>query len=454
MRVRLKSGLALAFVVSALSCVSASARDYIVELKSEKTHGIEFSDREEIAPDTYVFDDFETLGLKLMGFCDSAEEDVPLQLHSEELQFYDVDYMQDMEISALKKISSKGEGVKVAVIDTGCNVDHEDLVGANIKEGYNYIINSTDVTDTKGHGTNVMGLLTAVEDNGIGIDGIATNAEYYPLCVYYNGNSSVSALIKAIYAAVDTYECDIINMSLGVNVDVTTLKKAIEYASSKGVILVASAGNDGATTYNYPASYPQVISVSSVNASYQRESFSQYNDEVDVTAPGVCPSLTIQGYKTYRGTSESAPIITGVLTVVAGEYKKDHPGENMDAFAVIKAATKDLNTSGRDDETGYGYLIATEALNFIKDPSNIFISPFYINSDNVNVKIYSPRNGTVTLIRSGFDDNVFDSATSEEITFEDNLYTNSEASGANEKTRLFAVSNMNTLKPVSNVREY
>lgn len=156
--------------------------------------------------------------------------------------------------------------VVVAVLDTGVNVNHPDLAG-RLVQGYDYVTKSTQVIDTQGHGTSVCGVIAAVANNGIGIAGIAGNADIriapYRLSSY--DRILTSNIVAALMNAADRSDIKVINMSFGGYQLNQAEKTAIDYAHSKGKILVAASGNEGdvygyAGKYSYPASFDNVIS--------------------------------------------------------------------------------------------------------------------------------------------------------------------------------------------------
>lgn len=203
-----------------------------------------------------------------------------------------------------------GEGVTVAVIDSGLNVDHVDAP-AKVARGryyfyreeangrYEFVINgvthyynyySSDyIVDNMGHGTMVSGLIAAQKDNGLGIAGIAPNVTLLPVRCFTatagHLGGYTSNLISGINYAVEN-GADIINMSWGIRNDSASLKAAITRAANAGCILFAAVGNDGASSLQYPAAYDNVIGVGSTDKSGTLSDFSQRNGSVDVCAPG------------------------------------------------------------------------------------------------------------------------------------------------------------------------
>ena len=183
------------------------------------------------------------------------------------------------------------EDIIVAVLDTGVFREHEDLADAKILNGYDAITRTAGVyEDSAGHGTAITGLIAATANNGIGIAGVAHGVTILPVKVSSSGTTIYSSdLVRGIRFAADA-GAKIINMSIGGYSQSYAEQEAVNYARSKGCILIAAAGNGGNTEYadqpSYPASYDGVISVASCNDSGEHSSFSQSNEFVDITAPG------------------------------------------------------------------------------------------------------------------------------------------------------------------------
>lgn len=213
-------------------------------------------------------------------------------------------------------LATYGNGINVGIIDSGCN-QHIDITN-NLAGGHNYMLDTDDYSDNIGHGTHVAGIIAA-ENNGFGITGIAPKATIYALkCFDANYQTNVSMLAKAIYSAVDDYNCRVINMSLGLKTDRQALYDAIKYAYDKGVIIVAAVGNDGNGTLYYPAAYEEVIGVGSVGNTRVKSYFSQENRSVFVVAPGEC-YYSLKGTDEYiddQGTSQSTPLVTGAAAIL------------------------------------------------------------------------------------------------------------------------------------------
>lgn len=249
-----------------------------------------------------------------------------------------------------------GEGVRVAIIDSGLNTRHEDLRGVKIASGVNVITGSSDVTDQIGHGSFVAGIIAAKRDNGVGIAGMLDKVELVPIkCFLDSSKSSLSYIISGVYKAIDDYNCSVINLSLGLDSDSISFRECVNYAVRKGAIVVAASGNDGNSQLLYPAAYDNVIGVGAINSSERRSSFSNYNRSVHVVAPG--ENLTSisnndnSGYRVGRGTSYATPHVTAMAAMA----KSRDPDLSVSEFAKLLAdSAKDLGAPGYDTQYGYG----------------------------------------------------------------------------------------------------
>ncbi|MEH2286747.1 S8 family peptidase [Nostoc sp.] len=236
-----------------------------------------------------------------------------------------------------------GKGVVVAVVDTGVDYNHEDLknnIWTNSKEiagngidddgngyvddtyGWNFADQNNNTLDDNGHGTHVSGTI-AGENNNYGVTGIAYDAKIMPVkALDESGSGSYNSISKGIRYAVDN-GANVINLSLGGSSSNRTLESAIDYASSKGVIVVMAAGNDGGSSPEYPARYASKsgIAVGAVDKNNNLADFSNRsgtNQIAYVTAPGVkvYSSVPNNQYATYSGTSMAAPHVAGIVALM------------------------------------------------------------------------------------------------------------------------------------------
>ena len=259
-----------------------------------------------------------------------------------------------------------GKGIKIGVVDSGCN-KHERLLGC-LKDGESVVEGVTTTEDNIGHGTAVCGVIGAsYKDNSF--LGIARRADIIPIKFIdkdQNGDTvggMTSDFAKAIVAAVDDFDCDIINVSSGSS-DSETLRLAIDYVSEKGAIVVSSVGNSGNSKIYYPAGYENVIGVGSVSKSKSRSSFSNMNESVFLAAPG--QSLTLLSgtseTKTDSGTSFSTPYVSGIIADIMS-VKPDITVQ--DIKEILIETCEDLGSEGYDTSYGYGLVRADNIVDYI-----------------------------------------------------------------------------------------
>lgn len=220
--------------------------------------------------------------------------------------------------------------VVVAVVDSGICADHPDLAG-RLTAGYDFVENDPTPQDAYGHGCAVTGVIAANIGNGTGIAGIAPNAQIMPLRVLNaQGVGSYSQVASAIVYAVDQ-GARVINLSLGGSSPSTTLENAVNYAVSRGAILVAASGNSGTQGVFYPAAYAPVIAVGSVDPDLQQSSFTSYGPELDVLAPGrdILTTLMDGSYGLKSGTSYAAPHVSALAALALGQGLPFNPGSGL-----------------------------------------------------------------------------------------------------------------------------
>ncbi len=222
-------------------------------------------------------------------------------------------------------VSLGNRKITVAVIDTGCDVNHEDLKG-NIVPGWNFVSNNSDVTDNHGHGTHVAGIIGAVAGNKKGVAGVAPNVSI--MCLKYFDplvprTDNLKNTIAAISYAIDK-KVDIINYSGGGTEFSELEKAAIERARKAGILFVAAAGNERSNSdkyHYYPADYglDNIISVTAIDKETEVLPSSNYGIEtVDLAAPGhnIISTLPNNTYGFLTGTSQATPFVTGAAVLL------------------------------------------------------------------------------------------------------------------------------------------
>jgi subtilisin family serine protease len=212
---------------------------------------------------------------------------------------------------------SQGEGVVIAVLDTGCDLEHPDLKD-NLLEGKNFVERDKPPFDKNCHGTHVTGTLVA-SNNDIGIVGVAPKAKVRPVKVLDNkGNGNLLNVAEGIRWAIEQ-KVDFISMSLGSPTPVQQVRKAIQAAAAAGIVTFVAAGNAGNTKQIfYPANYPETISIGAVDESFCRAKFSNTGQNLDFMAPGVDIVSTVpeSWYASLSGTSMAQPFACGVAALL------------------------------------------------------------------------------------------------------------------------------------------
>jgi len=277
---------------------------------------------------------------------------------------------------------TRGKGVKVAVIDTGVDDDHPQLkdavdtgLGKNLiprnpkKDRYGNVPergaeNGTD--DTVGHGTKVAGIIAARPAGNTGFVGLAPEATIIPIQQNdANGSGNTTTLAASIDYAVEA-GAHVINISQDTAKPLepnSALEQAVNRAVAAGVVIVASAGNDGLggnVKETYPASYEGVIAVASSDRNNERAPFSQSGEFVDIAAPGVDMISTVPkgGHCADNGTSFSAPYVAGVAALLVAE----HPDWKPHQIAAQLEQTAERSVPGHDRHVGWGVIDPVRAL--------------------------------------------------------------------------------------------
>lgn len=339
-----------------------------------------------------------------------------------------------------------GNDVKISIIDSGLYPAAE--LQDNIIAGKNYLDGTADTTDNIGHGTFVAGII-ASENLGI-----SYKSKIVPLKCFEEGQDTyVDDILDAIYDSINVYDCDIINMSLGVPENSSVLKTAITYAVNNGAIVVAAVGNDGDTTMYYPAGYNNVVGVGSVGKALEVSSFSQRNDSVFVTAPGEnIISLGAGVYMQGGGTSFAAPHVSA-LAAIAKCIDKSIDTNRFKELLI--ASSEDLGTSGYDIYYGYGLVNFEHFINEMLSSTPVFMSP--VNSENGKTYsvIYnnSENNKTFSAICTLYNGNALKNCFVDTIELLPNEKYRFETSSSDGYVKHMLWNNLSSLEPVINYRD-
>lgn len=275
-------------------------------------------------------------------------------------------YIDALEIADAWNKGLDGNGVTVAVIDSGVNGAHEDLEGVSIS-GYNFLNHNTAAynIDNTGHGTFVSGVIAAVRNNGKGLAGLTDKVNLLELRCFDSSTTKTSNVVSAIAYAIEQ-KADVINMSFGGSKQslAESLKEQIEKAAEQGIIMVGAAGNgeNGDTaSLNYPAAFDCVVGVGMTDKNGIVGSSSQKNSSVYVVAPGIAiPGLGNTAPDAYvssgTGTSYAAPIVSSLAAMV----KQTNKAINVEGFKKLlrDCAVDDPSLNGYDTSYGYGIVNA------------------------------------------------------------------------------------------------
>ena len=257
---------------------------------------------------------------------------------------------------------------KVCVIDTGYNLGHPDLPGTN--DGVTGNANNSAVgnwyNDGNGHGTHVAGTIAAY-DNNDGVIGVYPGVDLHIVKIF-NDNGQwtyASDLIDAI-SQCQNAGSNVVNMSLGGGSASTTERNAMQSFTDAGMLLVAAAGNDGNSAKSYPASYDAVMSVAAVDANENRASYSQYNDQVEIAAPGSAVQSTYptNTYASLSGTSMATPHVAGGAALVWSYFPQC---TNTQIRSALTATAEDKGAAGKDNFYGHGLMQLADTYSYLNN---------------------------------------------------------------------------------------
>jgi hypothetical protein len=254
--------------------------------------------------------------------------------------------------------SSVGEGVTIAILDTGVDATHPDLV-ANLVAGYNAYDNNSDTRDVEGHGTETAGAAAMAGNNLIGSAGVSFKSRIMPIRVTdLSATGYHSTMAKGLIWAAD-HGARVASMSFARVCGSSTIWNAAQYMRNKGGVVIGAAGNSGAL--ESMAASETMTCVSATGSSDTKTSWSSYGNYVDVAAPGVGIYTTRMGggYGSFSGTSYSAPITAAVYALMMSANRNLGPSQ-LDA--ALFSTTVDLGTGGKDTQYGYGRVDAAAAV--------------------------------------------------------------------------------------------
>jgi hypothetical protein len=237
--------------------------------------------------------------------------------------------------------------VVIAVVDTGVDPANADLAG-RLVSGYDFVNDDADPRDDNGHGTAVATIASAAS-NSFGIAGVCWRCRVMPVKVLdESGNGFLSNAAFGITWAVE-HGADIVNLSLGASGSVSALDSALATAEEAGVLVIASAGNEGNTVKQWPAADARVMAVAALDADDRRASYSSYGSWVDVAAPGCNPAGRLHNVvSNFCGTSSAAPLVSGAAALLSSAHQRSDD-EIRDALTTTAVAAGSGVGAGRID---------------------------------------------------------------------------------------------------------
>lgn len=280
---------------------------------------------------------------------------------------WDLDIIH-METAWEKELGSRD--IKVAVIDTGLDYNHPDLSANYVPLGYDWVNDDNDPMDDNNHGTHCAGTVAAAINNSIGIAGMANISIFAEKCLDEDGGGYTSDIADGIIDATDQ-GAYILSCSFGGSTYSQNLKSAIDYAISKGVMVIASAGNSASEDLHYPACYPGVIAVSATDKTDGLATFSNYGDWIDIAAPGVdiYSTITNNHYDSHDGTSMACPHVAGLAALLMSKYPT-YTSEQIEILLYNSAA--DLGDPGYDAKFGHGRINTSNV--FTETPHDLAVT--------------------------------------------------------------------------------
>mgnify|MGYP001611952500 CR=1 FL=1 len=300
----------------------------------------------------------------------------------EDIKVFALDSGANTQIGADKVQSSgnTGAGRKIAVLDTGYNYNHPELVSSYLG-GKDFVNNDSDPMDDNGHGSHVAGLITA---DGIQskAKGVAPSTGILAVKILgSDGSGYFSDVVSGIYYIVDgsdgiygtadDFNVDAISLSLGTSAPylykeycdnvLPSLTSAIKYARDKNVLVVVAAGNSGNAGVSLPGCISYSTTVGAVDSKDRIASFSGRGNSLDIVSPGVSLYSAWLGgsYASASGTSMATPVVSGVVALIKSVHP-EYSDEQVES-ALLNTA-KDLGKRGKDKDYGYGRVDAYKAV--------------------------------------------------------------------------------------------
>lgn len=271
-----------------------------------------------------------------------------------------IDYGVQMLGAPLEWPDTMGQSIKIGIIDTGVDLEHEDLKD-RIKDYVNFTsYNRKDVADNNGHGTHVAGIVAA-NANRIGVIGVAPKAELYVAKAFDDSGESGFENIYRSIRWMKQKNVDIINMSFSSTSQSKEYASLIKSVHAQGITMVCAAGNRGevsSDTIGYPAEFPETIAVTAVDINKRRADFSSVGSAAEIAAAGedIYSTYKENSYAKLSGTSMATPLISGAVAILQAKALKryDRKLTPEEIRIMLHMYAEDLGIKGRDDQYGFG----------------------------------------------------------------------------------------------------
>lgn len=331
--------------------------------------------------------DFEDGNIEdAFGMIFESEKEAKLflkDLRADDNETVEIEQQWNMDaINAINGEYKEGKDrVKVAVMDTGVSASDD----INVAGRVNFIEGEEDVhplyEDVSGHGTSVASIIAA-QDNNIGITGINPDVELYSVKVLNDQKTaSLSNVIKGIYWCMDN-DIDVINMSFGTLAKSEILEEVIKEAESKGILMIAAAGNNGSENeqnVEYPAAFDEVVAVGASDTKGNISAISSVGEEIDLMAPG--ETIPASGFfdeiVETDGTSMAAPHVTGIASVL---WAKDKSKTNRFIKKLLEYSARPMD----ENIAGNGLVDLEYALSVYDDFASVYTDDSEVTYDQTN----------------------------------------------------------------------
>src|SRR5918994_1879665 len=271
--------------------------------------------------------------------------------------------------------TTAGEETLIAVLDSGIQATHPDIGG--LVAGADFVNGDNNPEDNNGHGTHVTGIAGALTNNGVGVAGTSPEGEFLIGKVCEDGGGGLggpagcplAAQLAGLIATADFGGVNVINMSLGGPACPTVQRDAVDYATNRGALVVAAAGNDATSIPSCPAAFPNAVAVSATNFDNGDSNFSNFGPWIDIAAPGgstapgdpasedILSTYPVSTYAFLAGTGMSSPYVAGVASLLASQGRGRAEIRNR-----IESTGTDLPPAGKDVLFGNGLVNAQAAV--------------------------------------------------------------------------------------------